>query len=70
MINNLKEIYGWLGDSQSKDIFINRLNYNVTGDFKYISDYICFYKKIEPEYKLYIRHYSIYQSETILYAVV
>ena len=26
-------------------------------------------KKLVPEYKLYIRHYSNYQCETVLYAV-
>ena len=36
MIKDLEKVYGWLSDSKSKEIFINRLNFSVTKDFKYI----------------------------------
>lgn len=36
MIQKLREVYEMLEDNQSKDIYLNRLNYLVTGNFKYM----------------------------------
>lgn len=37
------DIYHMLEDKQSKDIYLNRLNYLLTGDFKYIRDIVTTY---------------------------
>ena len=36
LLDEVKKIYSFLGDEISKDIFINRLLYNITGDLKYV----------------------------------
>ena len=36
MITDLERVYKWLCDLESQEIFLNRLNYNITGDFRYI----------------------------------
>ncbi|MBS6506841.1 MAG: FkbM family methyltransferase [Paraclostridium bifermentans] len=40
MITDLEKVYRWLCDLESKEIFLNRLNYNITGDFRYISNIV------------------------------
>ncbi|GAA0091814.1 FkbM family methyltransferase [Paraclostridium bifermentans] len=40
MITDLERVYRWLCDLESKEIFLNRLNYNITGDFRYISSIV------------------------------
>lgn len=35
-ISDFRRIYGWLEDEESKDIYLNRLNFLITGEFKYI----------------------------------
>lgn len=35
-LRDLKKVYGMLQDDESRDIYLNRLNYMVTGDFEYI----------------------------------
>lgn len=39
-INNLIQVYNMLEDDQSKDIYLKRLNYVLTGDFQYIRDIV------------------------------
>lgn len=40
MITDLERVYRWLCDLESQEIFLNRLNYNITGDFRYISNIV------------------------------
>lgn len=40
MITDLEQVYRWLCDLESKEIFLNRLNYNITSDFKYTSNIV------------------------------
>lgn len=42
-IDNLMRVYNMLEDEQSKDIYLKRLNYLLTGDFKYIRDIVTLY---------------------------
>jgi len=42
-LESYKSVYNMLEDSQSKDIYIKRLNYLLTGDFKYIRDIVSTY---------------------------
>lgn len=42
-LQDVFKIYDILEDSQSKDIFLKRLNYWITGDFKYIRDIVTTY---------------------------
>lgn len=45
MIRDVQEVYGWLNDSESKGIFLNRLNYTVTRDFRYIINIVDEYSR-------------------------
>lgn len=36
LLNNIKMVYSYLEDDISKDIFVNRLLYSITGDLRYI----------------------------------
>ena len=36
MLDNIRKVYGLLEDEVSKEIHLARLNYLVTGDFKYL----------------------------------
>ena len=36
LIETMSKVYEWLADEQSRDIYMNRLNYLISGDFKYI----------------------------------
>ena len=36
MMNKFQEIYAMLEDEESKDIYLNRLNYLISGDFRYM----------------------------------
>lgn len=40
MMNKFQQIYAMLEDDESKDIYLNRLNYLITGDFRYMKDII------------------------------
>lgn len=40
---DIAKVYNMLEDSQSKDIFVKRLNFSVTGDFQYIRDIVITY---------------------------
>lgn len=42
-ISDLMRVYNMLEDHQSKDIYLKRLNYLLTGDFKYIRDIVARY---------------------------
>lgn len=42
-IDSLMQVYNMLEDEQSKDIYLKRLNYLLTGDFKYIRDIVTKY---------------------------
>lgn len=42
-LSNLMRVYNMLEDNQSKDIYLKRLNYLLTGDFKYIRDIVTKY---------------------------
>lgn len=49
LILKLKEVYELLEDEQSKDIYLNRLNYLITGDYSYISHIVERYvPELEP----------------------
>lgn len=39
-MDDLRNIYNMLEDEESKDIFLKRLNYSVTGDYKYIDEMV------------------------------
>lgn len=39
-IENFSMIYGWLSDEQSREIYINRLNFLISGDYKYMHNII------------------------------
>lgn len=36
VVSDFRRIYGWLEDEESKDIFLNRLNFLLTGEFHYM----------------------------------
>lgn len=40
IISNFSKIYSWMSDEQSKDIYLNRLNFLITGDYKYMHNII------------------------------
>lgn len=40
ILEHFKKIYDWLEDEQSKEIYINRLNFLITGNYKYIHNII------------------------------
>lgn len=42
-LDNVLTVYNLLEDEQSRDIFLKRLNYNITKDFKYIRDIVTAY---------------------------
>lgn len=39
-MDDLRNIYSMLEDEESKDIFLKRLNYSVTGDYKYVDEMV------------------------------
>lgn len=40
MMESISKIYDWLSDEQSKEIYINRLNFLITGDYRFMNDMI------------------------------
>lgn len=36
IIEKLRQVYDWLEDGESKDIYLNRLNFLISGDYKYL----------------------------------
>ena len=46
-------VYNSLKDKESKDIFIKKMMFYITSDYSHDV------KALIPDYKLYIRHYSI-----------
>jgi len=45
MFEELREIYNFFEDEESKIIFQSRLLYGLTGEWKYIRDMLLFYRK-------------------------
>lgn len=43
IIGELRKIYGWLEDEESKDIFLKRLNFLITEDYRFMRDIVCRY---------------------------
>ncbi len=55
-MENYNKIYNWLEDEISKQLYVNRINYYLTKDYKYIensvdelSEFKNFYKNHQPE---------------------
>lgn len=38
MLNDIKKVYSLLEDKESKDIFMSRLMYSISGDYKYVQE--------------------------------
>lgn len=43
VLRDLRRIYSWLEDEQSKDIYLNRLNFLITGEYRYIRNIVSRY---------------------------
>lgn len=43
IFRDLRKIYSWLEDEESKDIYLNRLNFLITGDYCYIRNIVSRY---------------------------
>ncbi len=42
-VPDFRRIYGWLEDEESKDIYLNRLNFLITGEYKYMRNVVSRY---------------------------
>ena len=51
LMQDFRTIYGWLSDTESKYIYLNRMNYLISGDKKYIDNIVTKYLPDLPIYE-------------------